>query len=420
MRPARLRLALTAGLCLVLSLVACSTDSSSGEDDDPFSEVPTFPIAVDEPETPPPTVDPSPPIPEFVSELLAPGPTLDAAGRVFFRNGRNLWTITNDVTEPALEAGTRFGPYETSPHGQRAAVVIISDVESQQAEMVHIIANGELGPPLTSPRFISGPDAQSSIRALSWSRDATRIAIVYDEPAIAILEIARPDGSPPAIVSEFRLPDDYRRIERVEWPTTGNGLAILADTPNGRAALLVASLDGELFEVTEAGMDGTRSIADMTWLPGRGRAAFIEERTAGSLPSGGSMFSIAPDGSGRELLVSSGNFSPAAELVKLAASPRGSFVAFSVNVPGSQGEDTFHSAWLVNLDSGELTRIPVTSGFRLTNFWWTTEGILWRAVHRDAPVVDSIATYAGLEPFILGRFNPDTGESRSLFHSAAN
>jgi hypothetical protein len=396
-------------------------DSGAANNDrNRFTELPTIPAEEIVEATPTPEADPEPEIPEFVTEILAPGHTLDPTQRVFFRNDRDLWVIEGEDTRVALPPGTRFGPYATSTHGQRAAVVIISDHDSRSAETVHIIANDALGPPLTAPRFTSGPDAETSIQSLVWSRDATRIAIVYDEPLIEMLEISRPDDSPPAIVAEVRLPDEYRRIHRVDWSTTGMGISIVAAKPSGIGSLWVASLDGETFEVRAASLDGRRSVADAAWLPGRGRIAFLEERTDQSPADGGSMFSIAPDGSGRELLVSSGNFAPAAEIVKLFASPRGTYIAFSVNVPGRQGEDTFHSAWILNIDSGALIQVPITLDFRVTDLWWTTEGLLWRAVHQSAEAVESISTYAGFEPFIIGRFDPASERSEVLFQSAAN
>lgn len=407
-------------LCLLVILTGCSAGTGSSANEDRFSELPTFPIDMNAPATPTPTESTAPPLPEFVTQLLSPGPTLDAAQRIFFRNGRDLWVIGAEEAQRILPEGTRFGAYDTSPHGQRGAVVVISEVDGQPAEVVHVIANGVLGPPLTEPRFTSGDDAQPPIAALSWSRDATRIAIVYDAPAIDILEIARPDGSPPAIVAEIRLPDDFRRIRRVDWSTTGHGLSVLAETPSGHGTLWLTSLSGELFEVEPATLGGERSVSDAAWLPGRGRIAFIEERKETAPAFGGSMFSIAPDGSGRELLVSSGNFAPAAEIVEFTASPGGSYVAFSVAVPGSEGEPTFHSVWVLNLDSGELLSVPITTGFRVTDLWWTSDGLLWRAVHRDAPVTDSISTYSGVEPFIMGRFNPESGDSQAVFQSAAN
>lgn len=408
-------------LCVLVVLAACGSDTGSTNNDrGRFSEIPTIVIDDAPDATPTPEADSEPPAPEFVERILDPGPTLEAPQRIFFRNDRDLWVIEGDEARPVLPQGTRFGAYATSTHGQRAAVVIISDVDSQPAESVHIIANDTLGPPLTPPRFTSGPDAQTSIQSLVWSRDATRVAIVYDEPVVALLEIARPDNAPPEIVQEIHLPDEYRRIKRVDFSTTGHGISILAETPAGVGSLWVASMDGELFEVRAASLDGQRSIADAAWLPGRGRIAFVEERIEHSPAIGGSMFTIAPDGSGRELLVSSGNFAPAAEIVKLVASPGGAYVAFTVNVPDRQGDDRFHSAWIVNIDSGIIAQAPITAGYRVTDLWWTVDGLLWRAVHQSAEAVDSISSYAGFEPFIVGRFVPDPGSSQVLFQSAGS
>lgn len=414
-----------AGILLSLSLLltACLPDAGSTENGrDRFSEIPTFPVDVNADVTPTPQQEDQVPIPEFISALLAPGPTLEGTERAFFRNGRDFWSITTgeepDVSE-ALPQGTRFGAYATSPHGQRAAIVAISNVDDQPVETVHIVANGQIGPPVTPQRFTAGPDAQSAIHALVWSRDATRIAIVYDEPMVEILEIARADGGPPQIVQQLALPADYRGIERIDWATTSSGMAILAKSQSGAGSLWIASPEGDLFEVPSATLDGRRSIADIAWLPGRGRIAFVEER--GSTPlAGGSLFSIAPDGTGRELLVSSGNFAPAAEIINISASPGGTYIALTVYVPGADGDETFHSAWIANIDSGEITKIPVSTGFRITDFWWMVDGLLWRAVHRSADVPGPLTEYAGFEPFLMGLFNPDDGASRVLFQSDAD
>jgi hypothetical protein len=405
--------------CMLAS--GCMPDSGANNNDrDRFSEIPTLVPEAGSLETPTPAVDEQIVIPDFVTQMLAPGPTLDPAQRVFFRNGRDFWSFSEGEASAVLPQGTRFGAYATSPHGQRAAIVIISDEDNVPTEAVHIIANGNLGPPLTPERLTGGPEAQASIHSLVWSRDATRIAVVYDEPALAILEIARPDGGPPQIVSEVALPDHYRRIQKVDWEITSRGLGVLAETPSGVGSLWMASLDGELYEVPEASLGGKRSVSDIVWLPGRGRIAFVEERTPDAPLIGGSMFSIAPDGSGRELLVSSGNFAPAAEIVQISASPGGSHIAFTVNVPNVQGEDTFHSAWIVNIDSGVTTEIPLMPGFGVTDFWWMTDGLLWRAVHQDTGGEGAVSTYAGYEPFAIGLFNPDDGTSTVFFQSEAD
>ena len=408
-------------LASLLLLTGCFPEAgSTNDDDDRFNVIPTLTAAPGAEPTPTPAEEPPPPLPEFVNELIDPGPTVDSPRRVFFRNGRDLWSITAEEATAALPQGTRFGAYATSPHGERAAIVILSDVDGEQAEAVHIYANGTIGPPVTPQRVITGPNAQTSIQALVWSRDATRIAIVYDEPALSILEIARPDGGPPQIISDIDLGDNYRRIQEADWAITSTALALLVEDHSGAGSLWMTSIEGETFEVREAQLHGTRSVLDIAWLPGRGRVAFVEERLGDSPLSGGSLFSIAPDGSGRELLVSNGNFAPAAEIIQIAASPGGSYIAFTVNVPDANGEAIFDSAWIVNIDSLDTVRVPVAPGFRVTDLWWMTDGLLWRAVH-GAPIDGTaISVYAGVEPFVLGVFNPETETSEIRFQSAAD
>lgn len=406
---------------MLVLLAGCAGESSaSGSARDRFTVLPTPERSEPQP-SPTPTDDPTLAVPEFVVGLLDPGPTLDPSGPVFFRNGRDLWQLAGDQATPALAEGTRFGPYDTAPQGERVAVVLLTEIDSQAAEAIHIFSSGNApGEPLLPPRITTGPRAEPTVVALVWSWDATRLGIVYDDPSVAIVDIAPADGGPASVISEITLPDDIREIESINWSATGQGLAIVGRSASAEASLWVSSLEGELYEVGATSADGEGSVSGAAWLPGRGRIAFIEERAVASRSLGGSMFSIAPDGSGRELLVSSGSFAPAAEIAELAASPGGTFIAFTVNVPGQGGDATFHSMSLVNIDSGELLRVPVLSEFRVTDMWWTVEGLLWRAVHRDAEVVATISDYVGFEPFVIGRFNPDTGELRSLFQSTAN
>lgn len=414
-----LRLIGTASL-LALLLVGCSGDAGVGGSNDRFTELPTVPAGSGTPAPPTPTPDTSTPVPEFVTQLLDPGPTLDAPERVFFRNGRDLWSLAGDEVSPTLE-DTRFGPYATSPHGQRVAVVVLKEVDSHPGEAVYVTTDGEaLGDPILPPRIISGPGAEPSITRLVWSRDATMLGIVSDNAQVEIVRIATQNGGPPFVAAEISLPDEVTSIDRLDWSSTSQGIAILGRSDDGHGTLWVASFSGEVYQIASATLNGQRSISDIAWLPGRGRIAFVEERGALAPSVGGSMFSVAPDGSGRELLVSTGNFAPAAEIDELSASPGSRFIAFTVDIPGPEGEPTFHSAWLVNIDSGELIRVPVNAEFRVTDLWWTTSGLVWRGVHRDAEVVEEISDYVGFEPFLIGRFSPDTGESQAIFQSTAN
>lgn len=410
-------------VCLLLAvLTGCAGDADpAGNSRDRFTELPPLPDSNAAQPSPTPAEDPSLVTPEFVIGLLDPGPTLDPSERVFFRNGRDLWQISGDEAAPVLEQGTRFGPYDTSPQGHRVAVVILTEINSQPAQAIHIMTSGDSpGEPILPARVTGGQNAESSIVDLAWSWDTTKLAIVYDDPGIVIVEIAPADGGPAGVLSELALPADVETVESIDWSVTGQGLAFVASTGAGQTSLWVSALDGQVFEVTATAQDAGRSVSSAAWLPGRGRIAFIEERMGASESPGGSMFSIAPDGSGRELLVSAGSFAPAGKIAELSAAPGGRFVAFTVNIPNSQGEATFHALALVDIDSSEIIRIPVAPDFRVTDLWWTIEGLVWRAVHRDAEVVDTISDYSGIEPFLIGRFNPETGEVRAVFQSTAN
>jgi hypothetical protein len=126
-------------LVVFILLVGCAGEPSApGAARDRFTVLPT-PDGVESQPSPTPTENPALAIPEFVVGLLDPGPTLDPIERVFFRNGRDLWQLTGDEVNPALPQGTRFGPYDTAPQGQRVAIVILTEIDSQPAEAIHII-----------------------------------------------------------------------------------------------------------------------------------------------------------------------------------------------------------------------------------------------------------------------------------------
>lgn len=406
------------GALLLLVLSACLPEPSTGNGGrNRFNEIPT---AASEPASSPTVsdVDATPQIvPEFVIRLLSPGPTFNAAERIYFRDGRDLILISGDDSTRVLSEETRFGPYATSPHGQRAAVVIISEVDGRLSERVHILVGESLGPALTPDRITTGPEAQSSIQSLAWSRDATRIAIIYDEAAIGVIEVIRPEGSGPSIDLKIRLPDSLDRVTNVDWAVTSTDMAVLAVDGAGRGSLWLASINGETYHLASASLNGTRSVSNIAWLPGRGRVAFVEERVSSSPAAGGSLFSVAPDGSGRELLVSSGTFAPAAEIIDVSPSPGGSYIAFNVAGPDATGVESFNSAWVHNIDAGTITQVTIPAQFRVTDFWWTTEGLLWRAV---AGIRNPDSPYTGTGTFVLGSTDPDNGHSTIVYQAATD
>lgn len=402
-------------------MTACMPESNASDGGrDRFNELPTVAGQVAETPTVEPEEPPEVEIPPFVHSLLAPGSTLSGQEQVYFRNGSELWAITNAGSNPVVTGDTVIGPYATSTHGQRAAIVIISENDEVTSERVHIVLDGSVGPPMTPERITSGDAAEPLITGLEWSRNASRIAIIFDDASIGILELIRPEGSAPTIDNVIRLPEHIRHVHRVEWFISSTDVAILAEDEHGVGSLWIATIGGEVFEVGSAAPGGLQSIADIAWLPGRGRIALVEAQTASVPAASGSMFSIAPDGSGMELLVSTGNFAPAARIVRISASPDGGYIAFIVNSPNAAGIETFDSAWLVNIDSGALTRVPIPQNFRATEFWWMPDGLLWRAVAGTGADATANEPYTGAGAFRLGLFDPETETSKTLFQSGEN
>jgi hypothetical protein len=149
-----------------------------------------------------------------------------------------------------------------------------------------------------------------------------------------------------------------------------------------------------------------------TWLPGRGRIAWVDGSagTTGAFGVPGSVFTMAPDGSSRELLVSAGRFAPAATVTLLSASPDGQKLAFTIALPDARGEPEFQSLWVLQLDSAEFSQAPVTAGYRVTDLWWLTTGLAWQAVDGSAR--------AGDERFQIGLFDPASATTSIIFQSA--
>lgn len=414
------RAALFATLCatVALLLTACLPDGGAADGGrDRFNEIPTVAGQVAETPTVEPELTHEVEIPAFVQALLAPGSTLSGQEQIFFRNGTELWALSNGEANAVISGDTVIGPYATSTHGQRAAVVIISENDDVTTERVHIVLDGNTGPPMTPERITSGDGAEAPIVGLEWARNSTRIAIIYDNASIGIMELIRPEGSAPTVETEIHLPEHIRRVLRVEWFITSTDMAILAEDERGVGSLWIATVSGEIFEVGTVAPSEIQSIADIAWLPGRGRIALVEAQAVNTSATSGSMFSIAPDGSGMELLVSTGNFTPAARIVRISSSPDGGHVAFVVNSPNAAGIETFDSAWLVNIDSGALTRVPMPQHFRATEFWWMPEGLLWRAVAGIGEDGTANQPYTGQGAFRLGLFDPETGISTTLFQS---
>jgi hypothetical protein len=178
-------------------------------------------------------------------------------------------------------------------------------------------------------------------------------------------------------------------------------------TPIGDDALPVITSDS----------GSSRSVRAFDWLPGRGRIAFVEDAGGLASPLSGSIFTIAPDGTSLELLVSAGQFAPAASVMQLNAGPDGRTLAFTVHAPDARGQQAFQSLWILTIDSGELQQVPVETGYRVVDLTWTTSGLIWRGIDRNARTPADDSAYSPSEPFVLSRFEPASGNTSVVFQS---
>ncbi|CAN5558313.1 hypothetical protein BH23CHL2_BH23CHL2_28120 [soil metagenome] len=156
------------------------------------------------------------------------------------------------------------------------------------------------------------------------------------------------------------------------------------------------------------------SFGDACWLPGQARLIVSEDRGGGQNPNAGSMFTIRPDGSDRELLISAGQFGPAVNIGQILSSPDGSQLAFTVETPNQNGEFQFRSLYVQDIASGVRRQIDVATGQEVSDLWWFEGGLAWRAVS-----IGQGPEYDGVEPFLIEVANLETGQTRLVYSSDA-
>jgi hypothetical protein len=230
----------------------------------------------------------------------------------------------------------------------------------------------------------------------------------------------------------FSADDPFRTrppLEPIELPENGGEPITLSWAPNGAGiAYRLAGDDGDSLVVTPVGDQAkvvvspatapSRAVQDFTWLPGRGRLAFVEAAGGPANHLTGSVFTIAPDGTLLELLVSAGRFAPAATITNLSASPDGRDLAFTVQVPDARGQQVFQSLWILSIDSGDLQQVPIEPGYQVVDVDWSATGLVWRGIDRNVQIPPDGRSIAGNEPFVLGRFDPGSGTSTIIHQSA--
>jgi hypothetical protein len=400
--------------CLVVSAALLALVACGGEDDPEPTPTPTPVRAAPTPTGSAPTAEieviATATLSSAMAALLAPGPTLDAPARFFFRNGDDLWQQPADGPATQVTRDLRVGLVAQTPDGSRAAIVVAREDAGEPVEELRLVgSDGAITDAIFGP--VPAQDG-SGVTALGWSWAGASLAIGLDDGTITLLDAF---GGQVAVADAGTA--SGQPVTSIAWAPSGAGLALLQLQPDeaGGAALLVAPEGEPARLVVDGTTDSARSIATFAWLPGRGRIAFVEGQGPASSPLAGSIFTIAPDGSARELLVSAGQFAPAARVVALCASPDGRELAFTVYLPDSTGALTFASLWVLTIDTGELREIPVEPGYRVTEVWWTAPGLVWRGVDIGEATSGDGMTYTGDESFILGRFDPAAGTTTVIY-----
>lgn len=400
-------------------LGGCLTSSDESE--------PTPTAAIDLPEatesvldaTATPAVTPMPTMSAALEALLAPGPTSPAPDGVFFQSGDEIWY--QPAVDPARRVveGQRIGPWAQTVDGTRLALVRYRDQNGEGVEEIILVNNdGTSSDPIYGPVVTTGAGGVPTVQALDWTWDNQALSAILSDGRIATMRFAADDPfrtRPP--LEPIDLPENAGEPIAFEWAPNGAGIAYTLAGDNGNRLYVTPVGDLAQTVVTPA-MPPSRAVRDFAWLPGRGRLAFVEATGGPAHHLTGSIFTIAPDGTLLELLVSAGQFAPAATIANLSAGPDGRDLAFTVEVPNAQGQQVFQSLWILSIDSGDLQQVPVETGYQVVDLVWSASGLIWRGIDRNSRVTADGRTFTGNEPFIFGRFDPGNGTSTIIYQSA--
>lgn len=386
-------------------LLACGGDTvDATATPTPIRPAPTTTVV---PPTPPGAATVTPTFTAALEALLAPGPTQPAPAQFFFLDDDDLWRVPADGPPARVTEGLRIDAVAQTPDGTRAAIVVrhqdaAAGQEIRLVDAAGTVSDTVFGPVPASP----GQD----ITALAWSWDGSALAVGYADGTLSVLgfTLGQPTESRVAGTTPG-LP-----VTAITWAPNGAGKALLQLHPDGPQALVAPT--GEPARPLAGSVPASaRPVAACAWLPGRGRIAVVEGQGATPSALTGSILTITPDGSAPELLVSAGQFAPAAQVRALFPSPDGRELAFTVFQPSAGGKLQFASLQLLTIDTGELLEVPVEPGYWVTDVWWTASGVVWRGIDASSVTTGDGTTYTGREPFILTRYDPTTRGSTVLY-----
>jgi dipeptidyl aminopeptidase/acylaminoacyl peptidase len=391
----------------------------STDEPDPTPTLPAAPSVPTEPtvdQTPTPEVTPVPTRSAALDALLAPGPTAPAPDGTFFQRDDQIWYLPGNEPARLVVEGQRIGPWAQTVDGSRIALVRYREDAGQGVEEIVLINNdGSSGDPVYGPAPTTGTVA--TIEGLDWSWDGQQLAAILSNGSIATMHFdpADPFRTRPPL-EPIQVPQGDDTPTMLSWAPSGAGVAYVLDGEDD-TTLFTTPIGDDALPVITGDSESSRTVRTFDWLPGRGRIAFVEDARGLASPLSGSIFTIAPDGTSLELLVSAGQFAPAASVMQLSAGPDGRTLAFTVHAPDARGQQAFQSLWILTIDSGELQQVPVETGYRVVDLTWTASGLIWRGIDRNARTPADGSVYSPSEPFVLSRFEPASGNTSVVFQS---
>lgn len=351
-----------------------------------------------------------------LAAMLVPGPPLPAPPNFYFLNGDDIWQQPSEGDARAVTSDLRIGPWAQTPDGTKAAMVIYGDIGGNATEELRVLQPDlTVSDPILVPSTSLDDAEAAAIQSLDWSWDGNALVVAFADGAATIVQNFQA-GSAATTIIAVDAPVGGVADGPVLWAPSGAGVAYLVTDEEQRGSLYIAPT-GDAARPVFSSAGQVRAARTFDWLAGRGRLIFVEQPNVSPAWTPGSIFTIAPDGTALELLVSSSQFAPAASVALIAPARDGRQVAFTVHVPNADGELVFQSLWIQTIDSGGMIELSVEPGYRVTDLWWSAAGLCWRGVDLGARGSATSAEYSGTEPFVLGRSNIDDGTSIVIFRS---
>lgn len=388
---------------LVLTLAACGL--TGGSNDNETIPEPTIPPLLTPTAT---TIVPTPTLQPEITALLQPAPVAELPASLFFTSGDVLWSLTPGHDPIAVLDTDQIGPWAQTVDATRAAVTIYSAGGGSSSEAIVLVdPNGGQSAPIWGPVMQPGSPGNPRIIEVRWSWYGDVLLLLREDRTVLALDPNRDADEQPRTGPLLTLPSGATNLRSLP---SGAGWSYLLD---GHLHVQPAG-SGQL----PAEVPFSSDIQTYSWLPGTARVLGVPASAGASGPRG-SILTADARGLAIDLLLSAGQFGPSAQVALLAPAPDGERLAFAVVAADERGRVRFASLWSLHLTSGRLQQLRVESGYRVTDLWWTAEGIVWRGVDRAAAALQGEMVYAGIEPFVLGLANPMTGASTIVVQSGA-